>query len=98
MATAAAAIVAQAKREIVSHLMSANAVSPDQAVAYAPGRRIQRRMLDRFCRAGVVVETAPGEYYLNVPAYDAQRRTMRKRAAAVVGGLLAIGAVIAAFA
>ena len=76
MATAAVAI---AMRKVTSHLMSNNAVGPETAVAYVPDRPIQRRMLARLIRRGVVVETAPDRYYLDVPAYDRWRRSLRRR-------------------
>jgi len=95
MATAAAA-VGGAMRRVTSHLMSNNAVSADSAVYYVPDRRLQRRMLARLVRRGVIVETGSDRYYLDVPAYDEWRRKLRRRAAFVVASMVAIGAALAA--
>ena len=94
MATAAAAAVARARREVTSHLMQANAVSAGTAVRYVPERRLQRRVLERFVSRGVVVETTPDTYYLDLPAYDDWRRSLRRRAAILLTGAVAIGALV----
>ena len=97
MATAAA-IVAKARRDVISHLMSRNAVAPDKAVEWVPDRRIQRRQIERMVDAGVIVSTGTDRYYLHVPAYDEWRRKLRRRAAFVMASLVAIGAAVAAIA
>ena len=92
MATAAIAV---AMRKVVSHLMSNNAVSPETAVHFIPDRHLQRRMLDRLIRRDVIVETGPDKYYLDVPAYDAWRRGLRRRVALLMGGVAAALAGVA---
>ena len=87
----ASAAVAVALRRIVSHLMANNAVSPGAAVHYIPDRPLQRRMLARLIRRGVVVETGPDRYFLDVPAYDHWRRGLRRRIAMIFGGVLLAG-------
>lgn len=91
MATAAVAV---AIRRVISHLMSNNAVSPESAVTFVPDRHLQRRLLARLVRRGVIVETGPDRYYLDVPAYDEWRTRMRRRAAFLIGGV-AIAAAVA---
>lgn len=98
MATAAAAVVAKARRDVISHFMERNAVNAQGAVRWLPERAIQRRMLARFVRRGVIVETGDDSYYLDVPAYDRWRRSTRKRAAALIGGVAVVGAILAALA
>ena len=98
MATAAAAVVAKARRDVTSHFMQRNAVSSDAAVQWVPDRRLQRRVLDRFVRQGVLIEVAPDTYYLDVPAYDRWRRSARKRMAIALAGVAAIAAAVAALA
>lgn len=98
MATAAAAAVTVARRRVVSHFMQNNAVSPANAVYWVPDRRLQRRLLARFVRRGVIVRTADDTYYLDVPAYDDWARSRRRRAAIAVGSVAAIGAILAALA
>lgn len=95
MATAAAAVVARARRDVISHFMQRNAVNPGAAVEWVPERRIERRMLERFLRAGVIVETAPDSYYLDPPAYDDWRHSVRKRAGMAVVAVAVVGAVAA---
>ena len=97
MATAAAAVGA-AIRRVTSHLMSNNAVSPESAVYFAPDRRLQRRVLARLIRRGVIVQTRPDTYYVDIPAYDEWRRNMRRRAALLVGGVAVPGLAAALFA
>lgn len=95
MATAAVAV---AIRRVTSHFMSNNAVSRDSAVYFAPDRPLQRRILARLIRRGVIVETEPDNYYIDIPAYDRWRRTMRRRAALLVGGVAVAGFAAALFA
>lgn len=84
MATGAAAVIARSRRDVVSHFMLADAVRPADAVAYVPTKFIDRRMFERFKRAGLV---KPGEgddrWYLDIPAYHANR-LQRMRLLAVV--------------
>ena len=92
MATAAVAV---AMRKVVSYLMSNNAVSPETAVHFIPERHLQRRMLARLIRRDVIVETGPDRYYLDVSAYDAWRRGLRRRVALLMGGVAAALAGVA---
>ncbi len=98
MATAAAAVVAKAQRNVVSHFMQCNAVSESSAVAWVPDRRIERRMMDRLVRRGVLVETDQNRHYLDVPAYDRWKRSVRTRAAVLLSGVgiaIALAVVLA---
>ncbi|MGE5563171.1 MAG: hypothetical protein ACM3ZV_07655 [Bacillota bacterium] len=94
MATAAAAVGAAMRRGI-SHLMGANAVSRETAIYFVPDRRLQQRMLARLIRRGVIVQTEPDTYYLDVPTYDRWRRSMRGRAALLIGGVAVAGFIAA---
>ena len=96
MASAAAAVVAKARRDVISHFMQANAVSRDSAATWVPNRPLQQRMLERFLDRGVIVETGKDTYYLDLPEYDRWRRSMRKRLAFVVLGVSIAAAVLAA--
>jgi CTP-dependent riboflavin kinase len=97
MATAAA-IVARARRDVISHFMERNAVSSDAAVRWVPERHIQRRMLARLMRRGVLVETGEDTYFLDVPAYDRWRRSLRLRTVVLLAGVAVVGAAFAALA
>lgn len=95
MATAAAAVVARARRDVISHFMQRNAVNESAAVHWVPDRRIERRMLARLVRRGVLVETGTDAYYLDPPAYDEWRRSLRKRIGIAVGAVAIVGAAAA---
>ena len=96
MATGAAAVLAKARRDVISHFMQCNAVSAAEAVRWVPERRIQQRMLARLVHRGVLVETAAETYYLDVPAYDRWKRSARRRVALLLSGVVAIGAAAVA--
>jgi hypothetical protein len=73
--------------------MQANAVDPGSASRFVPDRRIQRRMLGRMVRQGVIVETAPDTYFLDLPAYDDWKRRLRRRIALLVGSAAAVAVI-----
>jgi len=98
MATAAAAIIGKARRDVISYFLQRNAVSANAAVTWVPERNVQRRMLARFLRNGVVIEEAPDTYFVDVATYDRWRRGMRRRAAAMAIGVGVVGAILAALA
>jgi len=87
MATAATAIIAKARRRILDHLMSENAVSAEQAVAYAPPSLVAERQLAKLKRAGVVQSTDSGRLWIDIPRYRRWAGNRRIR--------LGIGIVIA---
>jgi hypothetical protein len=74
MATAAAAAVARARREIQHHFFSQDAVRPDRAVAFDASRRIEERQFERMRSRGIIREAKPGLYWLDVVAYDVDLR------------------------
>ncbi|HET9509921.1 MAG TPA: hypothetical protein VFO80_02120 [Sphingomonas sp.] len=94
MATTAAAVVAKARRDVMSHFLSRDAVAPEKAVPYRPDRRIHRRMFDQLTRAGVL-KAGDGGWYVDVPLWDDYARRRRRRAGALIGGLIAVGAALA---
>ena len=95
MATAAAAIMAKARREVASHFMANNAVSAASAVGYEPNRRVKRRQFERMRDAGVI-RTAGGErYWMDMPRYDEWQRGRRRRAGILVGAAALVGGVLA---
>jgi len=87
-ATAAvAAAMARARRRVISHFMSRNAVSPEKAVSFSPERRMEQRFFDRLCDKGVIVPAAKGTWYLDAPKFDAYQQNRRKRMGMVLAGL-----------
>jgi hypothetical protein len=74
MATAAAAAVARARRDIQHHFFSHDAVRPDRAVGFEASRRIEERQFERMRSRGIIREAKPGLYWLDVVAYDIDQR------------------------
>jgi hypothetical protein len=74
MATAAAAAVAKARRDIQHHFFSQDAVRPDHAVPFEPRSRLQDRQFERMRSRGIIREAEPGRYWVDVVAYDIDLR------------------------
>ena len=74
MATAAAALIARARREIQHHFFAADAVRPDRAVPFDPENGIERRQFEKMRAEDIILEAKPGEYWLDVVAYDVELR------------------------
>ena len=74
MATAAAAAIAKARRDIQHHFFSHDAVRPDRAVAFEPDRMIEQRQFERMRSRGIIREAKPGLFWLDVVAYDVDLR------------------------
>lgn len=85
VATAAAAVMAKARRDVVDHFMANNAVSSESAVGYEPSRRMQRRMIERMQRDGVLVAAGHGRWFIDIPRYRAGVNSRRKRVLGAVG-------------
>ena len=94
MATGAAAAIAKARRDIQHEFFSHDAVRADRAIAFDPSRHVQRRVFERWRRAGVIREGASGRYWLDVVAYDVDLRKRYNRlriALLVIIALLLVG-------
>jgi hypothetical protein len=74
MATAAAAMVARARRELESLFFDNDAFSPDRAVEFEPRMPVQRRYLEQLIAEGVVHELEPGRYWFDLPVYKEMQR------------------------
>jgi hypothetical protein len=74
MATAAAAIVARLRREVDQLFFDNDAFGPERAVEFEPRRGVQQRYLEQLIAEGVVHEAQPGHYWLDLPAFNEQRR------------------------
>ena len=100
MATAAAAAVAKARRDVQHHFFSHDAVRPDRAVEFEPLKIIEERQFERMRSRGIIREAKPGLYWLDVVAYDIdlrQRHTVLRTVLLilVVGLAIGLGASIA---
>ena len=90
MAMAAAAIVAQARRDIQHEFFSQDAVRTDRAIAFEPGRHAQRRVFQRLQRAGIIHEAPPGCYWLDVIACDVDMRRRHGRVRIALLGIVVL--------
>ena len=95
MATSAAAIMAKARRDVISHFMRADAVSEANAVAYQPGRNIRLRQFERLRSAGVIRTAGIDKYWIDAPRYDEWSRSRRRRVGLAMGAVALVGAVAA---
>lgn len=95
MATAASAALARARQSLFSHFFAQNAVSPENAIGWASGRFVEQRLFDRMKAAGVIVEAAPGRFYVSMPAYDVAMRSRRWGALLAVLGAILVGILTA---
>ena len=96
MATGAAAVIAKARRDIQHEFFSHDAVRADRAIDFDPSRHVQRRVFERWQRAGIIRRESNGRYWLDVVAYDVDLRQRHNRlriALLVIVGLLALGIV-----
>jgi hypothetical protein len=87
---AAAAAAARGRRQVLSLLRDAGALSAEQATSIDPASRLGKRALERMVRAGVVHETSPGVYWLDEAALAA---SIRRRVALVLAIDLTVIAV-----
>ncbi len=94
MATAAAAAIARARRDIQHHFFSNDAVRPERAVTFEPTRSIQRRQFERMLSRGILREEKRGRYWLDVVAYDVDLTARYKRVKIAL--FVAIFAILAA--
>ena len=94
MATTAAAVIARARRDVVTHFMAANAVSAESAVAYQPGRNVLQRQFERLCGAGVIQAAGDGRYWIDAPRYDQWSRSRRRRVILAIVAVLVIAAIM----
>jgi hypothetical protein len=93
-AAVAAAAVARARRRLIAHFKDKGATGADAAVAYVPERGIERRLLEQLIEKGVLHQTRPGSYWLDETALGLWTKSRRRRAGALVGAAVALGAAI----
>jgi hypothetical protein len=74
MATAIMAVLAQARREVEELFFDKDAFSADRAVEFETRMPAQRRYLEQLIAEGVVHESEPGRYWLDLGVYRERRR------------------------
>lgn len=95
-ATAAAAAIAKARRDIQHEFFGRDAVAADRAIDFDLSRHTQRRVFERWERAGVIRKTTNGRYWLDIVAYDVDLRGRHNRVRIIlliVLILLAVGLI-----
>lgn len=90
MATAAAAVIARARRDIQHEFFRQDAVRAERAIAFEPSRHAQRRVFERWQRAGIIQEARPGHYWLEVTAYDVDLRQRHNRVRILLLAMIAL--------
>jgi hypothetical protein len=93
-AGAAGAAVARARRRLIAHFKDKAATNAGAAIAYAPERGIERRLLEQLVRKSVLHQTRPGVYWMDETALGLWTKSRRRRAGALVGAAVALGAAI----
>ena len=100
MATAAAAIVAQANREIQHHFFSADAVRADRAVPFEPSGKLEARQFAKMLERGTIRREDADRYWIDIVAYDIDVRQRHRRirlALMILSIVLALGLIAAEF-
>lgn len=92
----AAAAVAKARHDVLSHFMKAKAISKQNAVEYRPGRLLRGRQFARLRASGVIKDARGERYWIDIVRYEDWSRTRRRRLAVVTGAAALLAAVIAA--
>jgi hypothetical protein len=90
MATAAGAMIARARREVDELFFDNNAFSPDRAIEVEPRMNVQQRYLEQLIAEGIVHNSEPGHYWMDLDAWKEARRVRRLWTLRVVLIFLAI--------
>lgn len=85
----AAAAMARARRRVISHFLSRNAVSPENAVSFSSDRRMEEKFFERLRDNGVILPAKNGTWYIDAPKLDAYQQGRRKRVKYMLAGLAA---------
>lgn len=93
-AGAAGAAVARARRRLVAHFKDRGATRAEAAIAYAPDRGIERRLVEQLLKNDVLHQTGAGTYWMDETALGLWARSRRRRVGALVGAVVALGAAI----
>ncbi len=85
-----------AERRVAEHFLSHDAVRPDSAIEYEPGRLVRARAFERLKDHDVIRGGANGRWYLDTPAWADRHQGRRKRVVAVALGAIIVGVIAAA--
>jgi hypothetical protein len=97
MASAApmiAAAVARARRRVLGAFRDAGAFSAERAIGFQPERRMEEKYFDALVDCGGIVPTDKGTFWLDEAKVAQHTARRRKRAAMILGGVLAATAAV----
>jgi len=84
-----------AERRIAEHFLAEDAVRPNSAIEYDPGRPVRARAFERLKDNGVLRGGQNGRWYLDTPAWTERHRSRRTRVVGLALGAVIVGAIIA---
>ena len=93
-----AAQVAAAERRILARFRDAGATDAAHAIASPAERKFEEKRLAHLVKRGAIIESAPGMYYLDEPAYARHASARRRSALMVLSIALVVLAVLLAVA
>lgn len=96
-ATQIAVMAAAAEKRVLERLRAASATRPEQARPVDPRDSMERSALGRLSAAGVLVEAAPGRFWLDERAAADRERHTARVAGTVVAGMAAVGLLLILF-
>ncbi len=91
------AFIIAKQNQYLRRFQEAGAISPDTAASLEQVGCRDARMFQRLVRRGVIRQTEPGKYYLDVEAAQAFRKARRERALNALLIVLVIAVVVIYF-
>lgn len=91
------AVVGRARRRVVGYFADRHAIAPGDAVPYTPERLPDARHFERMLDRGVIRESRPGEYWLQLHALKADENGRRMRLVPITIAVFVVLAVALAF-
>ena len=67
-----AAAVGRARRQVVAPFLVQHAITPGDAIAFAPEKRLVRKQFEQMLRHRIIHDAGGGRYWLDLPAYNAE--------------------------
>ena len=94
-----AAAVGRARRQVIAHFLVQHAITPGDAVAFVPEKRLMRKQFEQMLRHGIIHDAGGGRYWLDLPAYNAEhaRRHRILMVVVFVAALVIAGAIVSLY-
>lgn len=86
-----------ARRRVQAHFMAQNAVAPDRAIEYAPGRALEMKAFDTLRRLSIIRIAAPGHYWLDLDRMNATPGPKRRISIPKLLAVAVLATALAAF-